>query len=309
MDGSLLRIVSALAALAWLTSMASAEAQDTEDYVVLRATVTDSGGKHLPNLTQADFTVFEDNVEQKVAFVRRVAPGPIALTLLLDSSNSLGRKFDKVQSLALSFLTRLKPPDVAQVISFSTQVKRLQGFTNDRSQLERAIERVRPDGATALNSAIVKTLNELKKLPAGVSQDAPRHIVVVISDGDDTSSLVPFTRVIELARRSEATFYAVHTAVDSRAVAQSELPQLARETGGRSLLAERADVQTISETLFGDLENQYMIGYASTNSRRDGKWRRVVVEVKVPNAAVRMRPGYFSSQTSVGKATAAERRR
>jgi Ca-activated chloride channel family protein len=169
--------------------------------------------------------------------------------------------------------------------------------------LERAIRSTVADGSTALYNAVYIALKELDKL-AHAEADAPRRqAIVLLSDGDDTSSLMAFEDVLELAKRSNTAIYSVgigqrdasgHLA---RHDAEFALRRLATQSGGRAFFpAEMRQLPGIYGEIRDDLASQYALAYASTNGLRDGQWRRVTVRMTQPDLAARTKPGYFASR-------------
>ena len=167
------------------------------DVVSLNVTVTTADQQFVTDLEQDDFLVFEDGVKQDVSFFTR-SQLPIALALLLDTSARMDDKMATAQEAAIGFARRLRPEDVAQVIDFDSRVTILQGFTNDAAALEKAIRATAAGGSTSMYNAIYIALNEMKKVRAQSADDIRRRAIVVLSDGEDTSSLLPFEEVLEL---------------------------------------------------------------------------------------------------------------
>jgi Ca-activated chloride channel family protein len=129
-----------------------------------------------------------------------------------------------------------------------------------------------------------------------------RRAIVVLSDGEDTSSLVTYEEVLELAKRSEVAIYTI--ALQSKDAPQTKgfreaefiLRQFAQETGGRSYFPARAeDLKDVYGQIADELSSQYSLGYASKNPRRDGGWRRIVVQVARPQATARTKRGYYAA--------------
>ena len=154
------------------------------ELVSLNVSVT-SEGKYVTDLEQDEFEVFEDGAKQNITFFSRKQQ-PIALAILLDTSNSMEDKLRTAQEAAVGFAKRLTTDDLAQVIDFSSQVRIIQGFTNDAGALERAIRGTNADGSTALYNAIYISLKELKKVRPQNEEEIRRQAIVVLSDGDDT---------------------------------------------------------------------------------------------------------------------------
>src|SRR5687767_13266536 len=177
------------------------------ELVSLNVSVSD-GSKFITDLEEQEFEVFEDGAKQAVSFFSR-RQVPIALSILLDTSNSMEDKLKTAQEAAIGFARRLKPDDVASIIDFNSQVRILQGFTNDVGTLEKAIRSTQANGSTSLYNAIYVSLKELRKVPVRSDDEIRREAIVVLSDGDDTSSLMPYEEVLDLAKRSETAVYTI----------------------------------------------------------------------------------------------------
>jgi len=269
------------------------------DIVSLNVTVTDGSNHYVTDLDQGEFSVFEDGVKQNVTFFSK-RQQPIALSLLLDSSASMEQHLDTLQSAAANFVRRLKPNDLAQVVDFDSKVEILQGFTGNQTDLQTAIEQTSAGGSTSLHNAIYIALKELKKVRAVNEEDVRRQALIVFSDGEDTSSLVNFEEVLDLAKRSETAIYAIALrGADTQAKgfreAEFVMRTLAQETGGRAFFpAKIDDLAGVYAQIADELASQYTIGYTSGNQRRDGAWRRVVVQVARPSITPRAKKGYYA---------------
>ena len=269
------------------------------DIVSLNVTVMDGQNRYVTDLDQPDFAVFEDGVKQDVTFFNR-RQQPIALSLLLDSSASMEDKLDTLQVAAVNFVRRLKPSDMAQIIDFDSRVEVRQGFTSKPAELENAIFQTVSGGSTSLHNAVYIALKELRKVKAASEEDVRRQAIIVFSDGEDTSSLVSFEEVLDLAKRSETSIYSIAlrgTDTQTRGFREAEfiLRQLAQETGGRSFFPTKVeDLNGVYAQIADELASQYTIGYTSRNQRRDGAWRRVVVQVLKPNLTPRTKRGYYA---------------
>ena len=178
------------------------------DIVSLTVTVTTPDNRYVTDLSKDDFMVFEDGVKQEITFFTRTQV-PVALALLVDTSASMEEKLGTAQQAAIGFARRLRSEDMAEVIEFDSRVDIIQKFTNDQAMLEKAIRSTSAGGSTSLNNAIYISLKELKKIKAQNADEIRRQAIVVLSDGEDTSSLVPFEEVLELAKRSETSIYTI----------------------------------------------------------------------------------------------------
>jgi Ca-activated chloride channel homolog len=270
------------------------------DVVMLSVTVFDGAGRLVPGLEQTDFQVFEDGAAQDITNFARERQ-PVALSLLLDSSTSMEQKLTVAQEAAVGFSKRLSKRDVAQVIEFDSQTQILQTFTNDDVLLERAIRRTRAGGSTSLYNAIYAALSELKRVRAQSPDEIRRQAIVVLSDGEDTSSVIDFEQLLDAAKRSEVIIYAIGLK-DREAggtgrfnEADYVLRSLTRETGGHPYFIEDVNqLASIYNQIAEELANQYTIGYSSKNAKRDGAWRRISVQVARSSTTARTKAGYFA---------------
>jgi Ca-activated chloride channel family protein len=274
------------------------------ELVSLNVTVADTNGRYVTDLDQGDFNVFEDGVKQDVTFFNKTNL-PIALALMLDTSASMDTKLQTAQEAAIGFVRRLRPQDVAEVIDFDSRVTILANFTNNGGELEQAIRKTSAGGSTSLYNAVYIALKDLKKQVAKNVEEIRRRAIVVLSDGEDTSSLLPFDEVLDLAKRSETAIYGIglrshEGATESRGFREAEfvLRQLSQETGGRAFFPNQTlDLAKVYGQISDELSSQYTVGYTSRNARHDGLWRRIVVRVNRQQVTARTKQGYFAPTT------------
>ena len=269
------------------------------EVVSLSVTVMDKDGRYVPGLERAQFQVFEDGALQEIVYFSREHQ-PIALTLLMDTSTSMEHKLPIAQQAAIGFARQLRPADVAAVVEFDSRPSILQTFTSDKALLEQAIRKTMAGGSTSLYNAIYIGLRELQRVRLSDGEQPRRQAIVVLSDGEDTTSLLSYEEVLEMAKRSETAVYAIglrsRDEVSSKGFREAEfvLRTLAQQTGGREFFVDDAkELPTIYQRIADELANQYSIGYMSKNSRRDGAYRRIVVRVDQPSAITRTKQGYY----------------
>jgi Ca-activated chloride channel family protein len=272
------------------------------DVVSLNVTVTDGTAHYITDLASEDFAVYEDGVKQDVTFFNRTNL-PIAMALLMDTSASMESKLPTAQEAAIGFGKHLRPQDLAEVIDFDSRVIVLQNFTNSSGELESAIHKTSAGGSTSLYNAVYIALKDLKKVVAKNVDEIRRQAIIVLSDGEDTSSLLPFEEVLDLAKRSETAIYSIglranegpSTASKGFKEAEFVLRQFSQETGGRAFFPNQlADLATVYTQISEELSSQYTLGYAPKNPKRDGAWRRVVIRVGRPSLTARTKLGYFA---------------
>ena len=178
--------------------------------VTIPVSVMDRDGRYIPNLQKEDFRIWEDNVEQDVAFFASVDK-PFSVVLMLDTSPSTQFQLDEIQNAAISFVNQLRVDDKVMVVAFNEDVKLLSEFTTDRSKLERAIYRARTDSGTSLYDAIDIVINK------HLSQTSGRKAIVLFTDGvDTTSGKASYESTVMDAQELDALIYPVqyNTAAD-----------------------------------------------------------------------------------------------
>ena len=272
------------------------------DAVALNVTATDGARRYVTDLEHDDFLIFEDGRRQELTFFQKTGL-PLALVLLLDTSASMQQSLAVAQEAAIGFARQLGPSDLASVIEFDSTVKVLQGFTSDRGAIERAIRQTAANGSTALYNAVYIALREAGKTRRDESIAEPRRqAIVVLSDGDDTASLIGFDEVLDQAARGDTTIYAIGLGVRSSLPTSHSAPnaefvlkRLAEQTGGRSFFPLVAkDLATVYTEIKAELSSQYAVAYESNNPRRDGQFRRIAVRVERSGVVARTRPGYYA---------------
>ena len=291
-------LLTTIACAGWFGGAATAQApfRGGVDLVSLNVTVSD-GQRYVTDLEEADFEVYEDGIKQQTTFFSKVQQ-PIALAVLLDTSASMEGKLETAQEAAIGFARRMRPRDLMEVIDFDAQVTILQGFTSDVAALERAIRQASVNGSTSLYNAIYISLKDLKKARLA-DAEIRREAIIVLSDGDDTSSLVDYDEVLDVAKRSNTAIYAIglKQSAGARDFRQAEfvLKQLAQETGGRAFFPGTvAELARIYEQISQELSSQYALGYVSKNQARNGAWRRVSIRMARPGLSGRTRLGYYA---------------
>ena len=276
--------------------------------VPLNVTVTDHSRQFVKGLTKADFSVFEDGVEQSVQFFE-AAETPLDLILLIDTSSSMSDKMDVVHEAAIGFLKTMKAGDRGAVVAFADGVDIIQPLTGDRAALEEGIQKTKARGATSLNNALYISLKQFGR-GAQHQGDVRRQAIAVLSDGEDTSSLVSFDDVLELARKSGVSIYpivlqskyaATRTAAQGqrRYFSESEysMRTLAQETGAQAFFPMQIyELKSVYAAIGEELSSQYSLAYSPVNTRTDGRFRRITVRVdKHPELKLRTRTGYTAA--------------
>jgi len=278
------------------------------DLVALNVVVTDSGAKYITGLQPQDFAVYEDGIQQDVSFFAATSV-PLDLAILLDTSASMSDKMQEVQQAATGFTGTLRTGDRAMIVDIKDATRVLQPLSTDIDAAKTAIASTQAKGGTALYNGVYTTLKELVK-QRRASDEVRRQAIVVLSDGDDTASLVTFDDVMAEAKEAGIVIYTI--TLRSAAVLQTvqasgrhyfsesdySMKALAQETGARAFFPSAiTELAGVYSSIAAELASQYALGYTSKNPRRDGSFRKVTVRIADhPGAAPRTRSGYVASR-------------
>jgi Ca-activated chloride channel homolog len=255
--------------------------------VLVPVTVTDELNRPINALSKEQFRVLEDGVEQKItSFV--LEDGPVSIGLLFDSSGSMKNRIDaSVSALKHVFQTTM-PGDEFFLVQFSDDVQLLSGFTPEPDAIHRRLGYVQASGWTALLDAVALGVNQMK------SAGNPRKVLLVLSDGNDNNSRFTEAEIRSRVMESDVRIFAIALSYRPRL-----LQRLAEETGGSVLVAHDInDLPDIVQRLSAEIRSQYLIGYSPRNDARDGKFRRIKVELLQPAGAPSLRAswrrGYYA---------------
>jgi Ca-activated chloride channel homolog len=268
------------------------------DLVNVTVTVRDARGGLVSDLAEQDFTILEDGHPQRVRLFAPAATkeerAELTLTLgmLFDTSQSMRADLRLSQQSATRFLESIPRARDLVLVFFDRDIRISRyGSENQQGIFARILE-TQGTGETALRDAIAVYLSR-------VAETAGRKVLVLFTDGDDTTSQVPPQEVQRLLRSSEVTVYPVAFPGERRANAteslraRSFLHGLAEATGGQVFQPTASrELATIYQTILDELGSQYVLGYTSDNTRRDGRFRKITVELKRPELKLRYRRGY-----------------
>ena len=306
-------LLTALAAMLAFSGAASrAQSPDSPrfksgiDLVSLDVCVRESTGRLLTGLTADDFLVLENGKPQRVSFVLPSGAVPLTALLLIDVSHSMyGPKLEQALEAARQFATLLGPEDRLEILAFNRRSHRIHAFGDDPAHVRRALSSSigailsSSTGTTALYDALLVGANDLLRA-RGETLPETREVIIVLSDGEDTSSRIGFEEVLPVLRHSGALVYSVSLRANERGEwlgASWPLSVLARDTGARALAIPSLDALP---ALYADIDAEarhlYRIGYVSNDERRDGQWRTVSVRVRSRDAQARTRAGYYTSR-------------
>jgi VWFA-related protein len=276
----------------------------TPQLMRVNASVTDRNGRAIAGMRSNDFTIFEDGAERKITTVIP-ATEPFNLILLLDVSGSVEERIDFIRKAARDFLNTASPQDRISIISFRDDIQVISDFTTDRALLSRKLEDIDAGGATALYDALAYSLVDTLRPLRG-----ERTAIVILSDGDDNKSFVPFPAILEATIESGALIYPLY--VPSGLIPEASVPRptvsvdptrtryltittraaeegekLATVSGGVFYTIKRLeDLQKAYDDVVAQLRTAYTITYSSDGTGR----RRIRVRTNRDGASVRLSP-------------------
>jgi len=268
--------------------------------VLIPVSVTDAANRYVLGLEKDNFRLLEDGAGQTIKYFSN-EDTPLSVGLLVDTSGSIGGKLDTSRQAAKEFLKTLNTSDEAFLVEFSDQARLTVPLTQKTADIERQLNAESSAGLTALLDAVHAGLQEMK------NAKNPRKALLIISDGGDNNSRYTGTEIDSLVREADVQIYAMGvfepllpfrlTAVEVGG--PRLLSELSEQTGGRALAASNArDLPAIAQRIGLELRNQYLLAYSPANESRDGKYRKVQVNMVPPPALppikARWRLGYYA---------------
>jgi len=269
------------------------------DLVVCPTIVMDKSGHMITNLTADQFTVYENGVQQAIKSVK-FEDVPVSMGLIIDNSGSMRDKRAKVEAASLALVKDSNPDDEVFVVNFNDEafldLPHGKEFTSDIKEMEEALTRIDSRGGTAMRDAIRMSIDHLKE-----KGHKSKKVLVVVTDGNDNSSVITLENLVKAAQQSETLIYGVGLLGDEErreaARAERALKSLGTATGGAVFFPkELAEVDKIAHQVAHDIRNQYTIQYSPSNPSMDGTYRQIKIAVKAPgNPTVRTRSGYYAT--------------
>ena len=266
-----------------VTRKISVAAFEEVNRVILWVTVSDRSDQLVGDLTKDSFTITEDGAPQIIKdFLQE--DRPITMAIVLDSSGSMRDAMPEVHQAAASFVESLRPQDRAMVIDFDDKVFLLQDLTSDQAALKEAVSSTEALGSTALYDALHAAFRKLRGIDG-------RKAIVLLSDGDDTSSQFAHKRIVEEAKAQNVLIYAIGLGD----VRKSVLKEFSEMTGGRAFFVAKAkELAEVYRKIADELRRQYYLSYSTTNKVWDGRFVKLEVKTSHPDWSVRARRGYFA---------------
>jgi Ca-activated chloride channel homolog len=274
--------------------------------------ITDKTNRYVNDLKKEDLEVLEDNKPQAIFSFERQTDLAITIAMLIDISGSEEYSLPMEKAAGARFFQRVLRPrkDLGAVVTFEGEAELVQNLTSDPAKLQRALDEVRialPNasvrgggtppinggsraGSTAIWDAVYSVSNDLLKREAG------RRVIILITDGEDTSSAIKMRDAIERTWRTEVIVYAIGIGDPAYGVDSGVLKKITQETGGRAYFPRsEADLDKAFAQIDEDLRSQYVLAYTPANGAKDGSFRTIQLRVKNQKELnVRHRRGYFA---------------
>jgi VWFA-related protein len=278
--------------------------------VNLNVRVTDASGKLIPDLTKADFQIFEDNVKQELVRFEPVTT-PVSVILLLDASGSTKERWKVIRKAAKTFIDTLSPNTRVAVAAFTRRFLMICDFNCDRKLMKERIDDTKNlQSGTAFYDAMWAAMNLFKEI------NEQRKAIVVLTDGVDNSISSedyeprhPFDELVARINQEEVTIYPIYFDTEfqvvvkdrgsdtheSYATARKQLHQIADDTGGTLFRADKAeDLDGVYERVANELQALYSVSYNPADKNYDGKWRTVGVKINRASAQARTKRGFYA---------------
>ena len=319
--------------------------QDSDEVIKVETNLTnifftaaDKNKRFISSLKAEDIRVLEDGKPQEIFTFQQNIELPLSIAILIDTSISEQRTLPDEKAAAQAFLENVmrQSKDEAAIVSFTGDTTLEQGFTGNIERLRRAIDHVEfvpPSGyvgggvivngtppisgtnqslagSTAVWDAVWATSEEL----LGTSAEHTRRAIILLTDGDDTSSRMKIHEAIEKAQKADALIYAI--GIGDRYtfnVNEGALRKIAEQTGGRAYFPQHErDLRDAFAQIQKDLREQYLVAYSPTNKARDGSYRKIEIEIVNPslkqqNLKLNYRSGYFAKTEGAEPATTRKR--
>jgi Ca-activated chloride channel family protein len=270
--------------------------------VLVQISVIDPYNRFVTGLDSEHFEIFEDKKSQKIEHFSN-EDVPLSAGILFDASGSMSDKLDKARMAVMQFFRSSNPEDEFLLISFNDRPYQASEFTSDEGALQSKLNFTESKGRTSLLDAIYLGLHEMRKAKHS------RKVLLIFSDGGDNHSRYNEGDIKKAVQESDVQIYAVgiYEPYSSRSRTPEELAgpslltEIAEMTGGRQFPVENPnDLPDIARKIGRELRNLYVIGYTPSNGARDGKWRKITVQLNPPRGLPPLqlfnKAGYYAPQ-------------
>jgi Ca-activated chloride channel family protein len=283
----------------------SSSSESDEDTITIDAalvnthvSVRDKSGHSVSGLTKDDFTVLDEGKEQPIVLFSEESNQPLRMAIVVDRSRSVQKVLSLAKTAARNFFSSVLRPnrDRACVVAFDSGVYLTQDFTDDPNVLANALSRVTAEGGTSVFDAIYKVSRD--KLSG---TDQARRMILLITDGDDTTSRASVEQALEMAFRNNVTIFALRLPDENSLNVRDlrgkpVLDRLTQSTGGRQFHfdGDESQLARFFDSLQGEMRSQYSIGYRFQSQSSARSFHRIAIKMKEPNLKAFTRRGYYS---------------
>ena len=256
--------------------------------VLLWVSVTEKKDRLVTDMKKEELRVLEDGEEKQILEFYR-EDRPITMAILIDTSGSMDEEMKEVHGAAGAFVETLRPEDQALVIDFDDRVFLIQDLTSDHEALREAVTSTEPLGATALYDALHAAYRKIGTIEG-------RRAIILLSDGDDTSSQFGYERVLEEAKSNNTMIFAIGLGGGFLEVGRRNvLKEFAEYTGGRAFFVDKAsELAGVYQRIAEELRAQYFLAYSTDIEEWDGRWIKLQVDSSRKDTKVRARRGFFA---------------
>jgi len=249
--------------------------------VLIPVLVTDLYDRPVRGLSKENFRLVEGGVEQKITHFYN-QDSPISIGLIFDASNSMRTKFAETRKAVSEFLRMATPGDEFFLLKFSDHPEHVTNFTTDISEIEDGVDSIRTAGWTSLFDAIYLGMDKMKHAKN------TRKVLLILSDGGDNNSRYTESEIKQLVKEADVRIFAISILYGAPA-----LEKITEESGGRALRVRNLDeLPDLASNLSEEIHSEYVLGYSPAENQRDGKYRKVKVDLLQPTGSQRLRTSW-----------------
>jgi VWFA-related protein len=260
------------------------------DVIHITTLVKDSAGDFVRDLKREAFRVTDRGVRQNISYFPPPGNVPLEIIVAVDISGSMTDAMPQVKSAVKKFVSALRPQDQQRLMAFNDNPITLAGPTASLEERLRKIDRLAPWGGTSLFDVIVQAVDQM-------GSQGSRRVLVVFTDGEDLDSHISQGAAERRLEMSDAVLYAIGQGRAPKVKdLKTVLERLAQKSGGRAFFEDLDALDGVFASILEELSNQYLLGFAPTDYKRDGSWHPLTVEVPGKDYQIRVRQGYRAKQ-------------
>lgn len=249
--------------------------------VLIPVLVTDLYDRPIRGLSKQDFRLFEGTAEQQISQFFNM-DSPISIGIVFDASHSMASRIDQTRKAVSEFLRLSTPGDEFFLLKFSDHPEDVVGFTSDIAEIQEGVDSIHPGGWTSLFDAIYLGIHDMKHATH------TRKVLLVLSDGGDNNSRYTESEMRQAVKEADVRIFAI-SIINSA----PSLEKICEESGGRAVRVRNLDeLPDMAANLSEEIHSEYVLGYSPSDAERDGKYRKVRVELLQPTGRPRLRTSW-----------------